>query len=58
MSDAERLTSEVKTYVTKATKDELEAIAKERGEGVKTTQVVRDAIREFLERHRSSRKKK
>lgn len=57
MSDDQRLSQEVKTNVTKATEAELEAIAGARGEGVKVTQLLREAIRDFIAKHKAQEKK-
>lgn len=48
----------VKTNVTKETSEALEAIAKARGDGIKVTQVLRDAIREYIANHSVQAKKK
>lgn len=55
MSDS-LLSATVKTSVTEETLQALEEIAKERGEGVKVTQLLREAIRDYLAKHRRAKK--
>lgn len=43
---------EVKARVSQETKQKLSKIAGDRGEGVKISFIVREAIQEYLERHR------
>ena len=45
------LSEEVKTNVTKETKAALEEIAAARGEGIKVTQLLREAIRDYITKH-------
>lgn len=57
MSDRPTLSEEVKTNVTEDTRRALEEIARERGDGVKVTQLVREAIRDYLAKHQPKKKK-
>lgn len=52
------LTEEVKTNVTKETKAALDEIATVRGEGTKVTQLLREAIRDYIAKHRPKSSKK
>lgn len=58
MSDEEKLTAELKTYVTEDMKKAMEAIAKARGPGVKVTQLMREAIGDYLAKHAPKKAKK
>lgn len=51
------LSEEVKTNVTKETRDALEKIAADRGEGTKVTQLLREAIRDYISKHRPAKTK-
>jgi hypothetical protein len=57
MSDREKLDQEVKTYVTKTTAEVLRGIAHERGDGVKITQLVREAIRDYIAANTKTKRK-
>lgn len=50
------LTEEVKTNVTKETRVALEKIAAGRGEGTKVTQLLREAIRDYIAKHTPAKK--
>jgi predicted transcriptional regulator len=45
---------EVKARVSQGTKEKLARIAHDRGEGVKISNIVREAIQEYLARNHSS----
>lgn len=51
MSERAPLSKEVKTNVTEKTHTALEQIARGRGDGVKVTQLLREAIADYLVKH-------
>lgn len=46
------LTAEIKVRVSQATKAAIESIATSRGEGVGISDIAREAVKEYLDRHR------
>lgn len=57
MSAKEKLDHEAKASVTKTTSDALDAIAEARGDGVNRSDVIREAIRDYIAKHSTPKKK-